>query len=299
MASTTADLIEQTRSHLMGSKRDGRNQLSGAHDASTTTFNLTHDLSAIRGGAKLSVGLEDVHVWSSDAQAKTATVDRGEFGSTAAAHADGAVVLVNPVFSTNDILRAINAEIAGLSSPGNGLYQMKAVDITYSSAIQGYDLDGVDADFIDIYEVAYKSEGPSADWPRIDSYRVERSMDTDEFASGNALIVFQGGNPGQALRVRYRAAFDSLSALTDNVVTVSGVPTTMHDIVAISAALHLASGREVARNFDEWQGDTRRAEEVPPGANAQALRGLMMLRQRRIDEEAARLQKQYPTMLRR
>lgn len=298
MASTTADLIAETRQLLYGSRRDLRNKLNGAHNDTTTTFTFSYDLSSIRAGAKVSVGLEDAYVWEVNASAKTATVDRGEFGSTAASHADATVALVNPIFSDNEILRAINAELHALSSPANGLFQMKAVDITYSAAVQGYDLAGVDSDFIDIHSLSYKTPGPEKDWPRIDSFRVERSMSTSEFASGNALVVFEGADPGQAIRVRYKAAFDTLSTLSDSVATVTGAPASMHDLIAISAALHLLPGREVSRNFDEHQGDTRRAGEVPPGANTNSMRGLAVLRSQRIQEEAARLAKQYPTHLR-
>ena len=52
--------------------------------------------------------------------------------------------------------------------------------------------------------------------------------------------------------------------------------------------------REIARNLHESQGPTRRAEEVPPGAEQRAPIGLMQLYEDRIEDEVKRLGDWWP-----
>jgi hypothetical protein len=59
------------------------------------------------------------------------------------------------------------------------------------------------------------------------------------------------------------------------------------------------ASREVKRNFIESQGDTRRADEVPSGAMNASVTNLLRLRRDRIQAEAARLNRQYPTRIRK
>lgn len=295
---TLAELLAECRNdYLMTGTRDARNALSGSHNNSTTTFTFTYDVGTIDKGSRLSVDLEDVYVYAKNAT--TATVARGDFGTAAATHADGAKVLVNPRFSDAQILRAINHELQSLSSPANGLFQMKSVDVTFNAAIDGYDLTSV-TDVLSVYKLAYKDTGSSKEWPVIDNagWQYIRDLSTAEFASGKAVFIRQGGWPGNAVRVWYRAPFTALSAVTDNVLSTSGLHAEAHDILALGAAIRLTAGREIHRNFDETQGNTRRAVEVPPGANLGANRGLMQQYAKRVGEEQARLSAMYPVAVR-
>jgi hypothetical protein len=65
----------------------------------------------------------------------------------------------------------------------------------------------------------------------------------------------------------------------------------------LGAQIRLMSPREIKRNFTESQGDTRRADEVAMGSVANSTAGLIRLRRDRIQAEAARLARAYPTFL--
>jgi len=67
--------------------------------------------------------------------------------------------------------------------------------------------------------------------------------------------------------------------------------------VTLGAQIRLMSPREIKRNFTESQGDTRRADEVPAGSVAGSVSNLLRLRRDRIQAEAARLARAYPTFL--
>lgn len=293
---TTAELIEATKSYLYTGGREKRNKLNGAVTNTATTLVFRYAIEAIQEGVKLALEFEDVYVW---AQSGTtgAIVERGQFGSTAAAHADNAIVYVNPRFSDFEIFRAITDELADLSSPTHGLFRMRTVDLTYQPTTYGYDLTAV-GDLNDVYEVRADT-GYGGDWALIENWDYSSDMPTTAFASGKALFVSDSMLAGKTMRVRYKAPFGALTTTSANVATDTGLPQTAMDILSIGAAIRLTAGREIRRNFDESQGDTRRAEEVPPGANLRAPAGLRQLRIDRIAAESARLSAKYPPRHRR
>jgi hypothetical protein len=69
------------------------------------------------------------------------------------------------------------------------------------------------------------------------------------------------------------------------------------DILALGTQIRLMSPREVKRNFTESQGDTRRSDEVSVGAVGNSFSQLQRLRRDRIQAEASRLSRAYPTFL--
>lgn len=287
-----SDLIEATKRHLYTGSREQRNTLAADINASVTSLGVNYALAGIQVGSRLSIDTEDMYVL--DAAATSAiTVQRGQFGSSAATHTANTTVVVNAKFSDAEIFRALNDELRDLSSPVNGLYQMKTVDLTWSAGVQGYDMTNV-SDMLGVYEVRWKLPDISASWPKVSHYTTARNLASDEFASGFALIIYESPIPGREVRVSYKAPFGLLSTSSDNILAVTGLHPQAHDILAIGAAIRLTVGREIKRNFSESQGDTRRAEEVPPGANLNASRQLQALRAQRVAAEAARLSQSYP-----
>jgi hypothetical protein len=294
MATLASDLVEETRSHLFSGARPELNKLNEALDATETDVDFLYAAGSIVRGSILSIDLELMLVWA--VIGSTATVQRAYMGTTAATHSTGAIVEVNPRFSNFAIFRALNAELASFSSPVNGLYQVKTVDLTYSPAKAGYDLTSV-ADLIDVIEVRWKGY-TTGDWPLVRRWAITRDMATAEFASTKALLLYEGVGPGRTLRVRYKAPFVPLASLTSDVQTVSFLPTTANDIPPLGAAARLVAPREVRRAFMESQPEPRSANDTPPGANRNAAGGLLALRNQRLREEAARLHRSYPTLTR-
>jgi hypothetical protein len=291
---TLADLIADTKRHLQSLQREPMNRLGAAATATDTTLTLEFDATQAQPGAHLQVGLELVYVWSVDQGSKVATVQRGQLGSTAAAHDAKAVVTVNPKFPDFAILKALNDDLLDLSSPANGLYAVRTADLTFSSGSAGYDFPATN--LMEVLEIRYRV-GQAAgyrQWPLITNYELSRNADLTDFPSGNALFLAEGGAHGQPLRVVYKSSFSPLSALSDDVEVVAGLPTEMQDIPPLGAAMRLIAPREVKRNFTEAQGESRRAGEVPPGAVLNSLRGLAAVRQERIVHEAGRLYQKHP-----
>ena len=289
---TVAILVEDARRLLYSNSRDMRDKLATAAAASSTSLTLKYGINSIQAGSLLSVDLEEFYVW--EVSGKTVTVEPGQYGTSTASHSQDAIVHINPKFSTFAIFKAINDTVHWLSALG--LYRMKTVDLTWVPGTLGYDLTGV-TDLTSIYQIRYKADrvGANTDlWPVIHSAQLSRDMSTIEFASGLALFVNDAAVSGNPIRVSYKAPFVPFSSLSDNVFTVSGIPDHLHDLLSIGAAIRLAAPREIRRNFDESQGDTRRANEVPPGANLNSYAGLAVQFRQRVVDEKRRLTEMYP-----
>jgi len=289
---TTAEtMLQEARRHVFSGSREQINVLAANVSSNATSLQFTYDLKAINDGAIVEIDLEQFIVLSTDAATKTAVVIPAQYGTTTAAHTSGTMVTVNPKFSRFGLFTALNQELAALSS--EGLFQVKTVDLTFNPAIDGYDMTSV-TNLLDIYSVSYAVPGPSKLWPRIKNYRLQRNASTTDFASGTALILYDGGFPGRTVRVLYRAPFTALTALTDDVATVAGLHVEAHDIPPLGAAAKLVAPRDVKRGVTEQQGDTRRADEVPPGTSMASARGLLQIRDRRVQQEVARLKRFFP-----
>lgn len=291
---TFAKVIARTRRRLMTTQREPLNVLAAAIDADDTTLAFSNAVT-FHDGSRLSVGLEDMHVVTAATSGSSATVIRAMDGSEAAAHAIGDLVLIHPTWSNWDIAQAVNDELHALSAPTNGLFRIQSVDFDYQPAVQGYDLAGL-TDYLDIWRVRHDTSGPENDWPvlRRSDWTVDRAADTTDFASGTGLVLHVPAEAGQKVRVSYKATFDELTALDDDVEAVSGLHAQAHEILSLGAAIRLLGGLEAQRAYTTTQADTRYAAEVPPRTAAAAIVPLVEQREERIREEQSRLARQFP-----
>lgn len=290
---TTARLVDETRRFLLSGLNEQRNVLAQPYTAGSGVLVLQFEPNGVSVGCTLSAGLNVFHVMDVNKTAKTVTVLGGEQGSTDVSLPAGTRLWVKPRFTDFDILQAINDDLKDLSSPANGLYVMREVPLTFLSSTVGYE---IGADVMSVYEVRYSySAGFSrGHTPRISpsDYRLARMED-----GTTRLQLFMGGQPGQPVAVLVKAAFAPTLNLTDDVAVTTGLHELALDLPPMGAALRLLIGREVRRNFTDSSVDTRRAEEVPPGAVAQSYRGIQQARERRLQDEASRLQAMYPVVM--
>jgi hypothetical protein len=293
---TTGDLISATERLLLSGDREQLNRLTTTIDADDMWIVFDFELDGIQPGAYVALDLEILYVWSVDVDTNTALVQRGMVSSTAASHTAGTVAFVNPKFSKFDILNAINVELDDLSPE---LFQVKAFDLTTLPVSHNYTVP--DATILQVLEVAWLPPGAEVRWARIPrtSFSVLRGMPlSGEGASttGVELKIAPPGVPGRPMRVRYATSFDHLSDVTEDAHLVSGLATSSLDIPPLGAAARLMGVREAKRTFVEAEVDTRRANEVPPGATGRAAQLLYQQVASRIKSEAAALRQQWPAM---
>lgn len=291
---TAGNLVDRTAQNLLAGVVEERNKIASSLDASTTSVPIEYSLGSLREQTVFQVDSELMYIWEVNTASKTLTVERGFGGTTAATHADGAIVVVSPKFPRWQILQALNDELADLSSPMNGLFQMKTVDISYNGSDRQIDLTGITS-MIDVYDVRWRYL--SDDYPVVRRYRLMRDMPTSDFASGYVLSLDEPVM-SSTIRVIYKDKYTPF-ATEASTLDSAGASTELADLLVLGAQIRLLASREVKRNFIESQGDTRRADEVPAGAMNASVTNLLRLRRDRIQAEAARLNRQYPTRIRK
>jgi len=290
---TTAIVIDRSLRQLLSGTVEARNKLTTTLTSSGTSVVVTYPLEGLRSGQICEIDSELMYIWSADPATKTLEVQRGFNNSTAAAHTAGAVITVNPRFPRAQVLEAINDELSDLTSPMHGLFQVKTLNLDYNGSDPMVNLTAV-TNIIDLLTVSVRYQ--TDDYPIARKIRLIRDMPTDDFASGFALRFDQSVFPGR-LRIVYKAAYTATAAEATDINSTCGVQETVTDIVILGTQIRLMSPREIKRNFTESQGDTRRAEEVTIGAIGNSTASLIRLRRDRIQAEAARLARAYPTFL--
>ena len=290
---TAQTWIDETKNLLLTDYVEEYDTLGTTLNDSETTVNFTHDTAGIVAGSIIEIGTELMYVFSMNVSTNNATVQRGFRGTTAASHSSGDLITVNPKFPAQLVLNAVNDELADLSSPQNGLYQMKTVEFTYNVAQDGYNLTDVTDDILSVYQVTYTDLGSENTEPVLPAWTLRRDRNTSSFASGYALVLHDDASSGQAVRVQYKTGFTVLAATSTALSTV-GLHASAYDLPSLGAALRLMSTRPVRREFIDEQGSSRRADEVPAGAISASMRDLRALRDNRINAEAARLDQKYP-----
>ena len=292
---TAATVIDRTLRQLLSGTVEARNKLATTINSSATSVTTTYALESLRAGQVFEIDSEMFYIWEADSASKTLTVQRGYNGTTAASHTSGTMITASPRFPRAQVLEAINDELMDLSSPMNGLFQVKTLDYTYNGTDRMINLTGVTS-MIDLLGVSVRYLND--DYPVARKVKLVRDLPTDDFASGFAIKFDQNVYPGR-LRIVYKAAYSGVTSESTDINSTCGVQESITDIVTIGTQIRLMAPREVKRNFTESQGDTRRAEEVGAGAVTASISNLKQLRKDRITAEAARLARAYPTFLTR
>lgn len=290
MATTVAQLIEETKRLLYGSSRLSLNRVPTAGVLSgDTTLTFEFDLLDITRGALLAIDDELMWAIASNSALKQATVVRGHLGTTPAAHVAGALVEVNPRFPRIYIKRALQQEI---DSWGTKLFKVSSSNISFMSSTRIYDL-GV-TDFINVIDVRVSPY--SGRTTRSNPYRWEvlRDQATADFASGSAIeLLGEFPNTG-TMRVKVAQKFNTSTWDDTTDVEALGLTTSMCAIPPVGAAWRLMSAKEVGRTNLTAQPEPRKAEEVPAGHMASVAQQLKKLRDDLIDEERWTLMNRYP-----
>jgi len=290
--------IDETRDMLLSGYVEDLDILTGIVAETTVPSEIVVQgyASSIVPGVVIEINAELMYVVK--VVSTTISVFRGYAGSAPAAHAVDDIVRISPKFPTHRIISSLNDDLSDISSPAHGMFQMLTTTFTYNGGVAGYNLDTDDgsggAYIVDsVYEVTHAAVGVLANEPEIISWRLKRDRDTGSFASGNALILYDGAVPGRTVRVLYKSPLTPITDAT-TLRSATGLPTTAYDLPPLGAAMALMTTRPIRREFLDAQGSSRRSEEVPPGAISASFRDLMGRRRARLEAESARLTAQYP-----
>ena len=302
---TILEAMNRVRRRVYGSNRIDLNTLATAIDnlITTVTVVFTYASNTMAPGSVINIGTELMYVWVWDKSAKTATVQRAWLSSTIASHAVGDEIEINPRFPSTEIFTSIIEEINGWPTT---LYAIVAATTATPTQIPGAinlptTLDGCYG-IIEIRRAPDTTAAPGATtWPRIVQAELVRSMDTANFTLGNMLQILEGGLgsgsswSSNTLRIIAAMPFTTSSATTaSDLQTTVGLQPSMTDLVVYGASIRMLGMQEIKRSARDSQDDPRLGAEVPPGISIQATFALQRLYDRRLTDEANKLNSRYP-----
>lgn len=287
---TMADLVADTKRQVYGALSEQINLIAAPATAGATSIVLQYDVSGITQGKIVSSGLNVWWVQGVDPTSNTIYVVPGFDNSPKNAVATGDIVTIHPRVTTWALFDRLNKEILRLSAPENGLYReldsTSAIDPTW----QTYDIPTADSGFVSILRVRYRQPGSPDLWIDLP----KKAYEVQESPASVRVRLRRGVPVGGLLQFLYAAPFSKATALTDDLLTVCGVPESMQDIPVLGAAYRLIRTTESQRNQLGSQGDTRRPSEVPGMVNLQTSQLIERDYLRRVQEESGRLISRTP-----
>ena len=292
MATTLQNLIDDVSLDLSGFtyRQDRVTYLTQA----ATSGDLILYVASTDNIGKGVIEIENEMLWvdSYDRQANTITVapfGRGYNSTTAAAHDANVKVIITPTFPQVAIKRAVNDTI-------NAVYpKVFAVSSTPVSFLASRTTYEVPEAAIQILSMAWQSVGPTKEWLPVRQWRWDPLAYTSAFTSGRTVSIYDNVLPGRTINIVYSKMPTSLTNSTDDFETVTGLPSTMRDVIIYGAAWRLSSYIDPARisvtsaAADEL--DTKR----PYGTGTNVTKGLQALYLQRLEEESLKQKLQYPT----
>lgn len=283
---TPAQLLGPIERKVYGNQRTQLNRLNdpGGISAVDGTLTFEFDAGGIRAGAYLEIDDEVLFVWSVAGQ--VATVERGMLGTTPAAHADDAVIRVEPRFFRTDMTEEILTEIR--SWPTN-VYRRYVGTLSLSSTARAVDADGLlNVSDVTLLHVSVDPDETGGRWRTLDA-RLEPRQVSTSFPSGYALTLpYATGTIGTA-QVVARSPYSGVSLATNADFGTIGMTRDLVDIIPWGVAARLLMTRDVARTDANPQGRSRPADEVHVGDAVQVGRALMAQRDQLLAEAANRL----------
>ena len=288
---TYNEMVEEVLINLEGFtlRQDRTTYLTAAID--------NNDLSiALASGDNIGKGLleiddELIHIDSVDRSDRSAVISpfgRGYRGTTAAAHSINTKVTFAPSFPKISVKRAINDTIRAVYP---NVYGVASTTFTYNPSITTYSLP-VDAETV--LAVSWDTIGPSNEWLPIRHWRHDPTANVGEYATGNAISIYEAIVPGRTINVVYTKTPSILTNANDVFTTVTGLEETSRDLIIYGAAYRMVSfidpGRLSFTSPEADQNDTTRQF----GSGTNTARYLLALYQQRLQEETNRLNGRYP-----
>ncbi len=183
------------------------------------------------------IEIEDELIYVQSVSGTTVTIapdGRGYRGTTAASHAVGKRVTMNPTIPRTKVKRAINETLAGVYPTLRAVATTEVDPVGYQRAYE------LPAACEQLLQVNYQASGPTGIWPRVTHYDVDFHADTTDFPSGKSLVLIGPFEVGHTVRVTYLKRPTELVNDADVLATVSGLSDSATACVVAGALWRLA-----------------------------------------------------------
>lgn len=278
--STLNDLVASIHSslHSYSGTQEQVTWLTAACDDATTSLTIASSDTVNRGLAEIDDEL--IYVDSStDGTLTLAPFGRGFRGSTAAAHAQNAMVTYDPAFPRVEIRRAIDQCVQGLFP---ALYQIKTTTLTYDASQVSFELP---ADCEGVLAVKEEASSSLNHWNPVSRWKYDANS---ALTSGKALAIYDCPRPGATIQVVYRAAFGTFTAGADTLGSV-GLSESYTDLILYCVASRMIRFLDPARLQVGAVENLSRSSVVQAGDASKIATQLYAMYQQRLTEERTRL----------
>ena len=288
---TFNEMVEEVLINLEGFtlRQDRTTYLTAAIDDNDLTLALASGDNIGKG--LLEIDDELIHIDSVDRSDRSAVISpfgRGYRGTTAAAHTVNTKVTFAPSLPRLSVKRAINDTIRAIYP---NVYGVASTTFTYNPSVTTYSLP---ADAETVLAVSWDTIGPSNEWLPVRRWRHDPTSNVGEYATGNAISIYEPIVPGRTINVVYSKTPTVLTNANDVFTTVTGLEETSRDLIVYGAAYRMVSfidpGRLSFTSPEADQNDTTRQF----GSGTNTARYLLALYQQRLQEESNRLNGKYP-----
>ena len=288
---TYNDMVEEVLINLEGFtlRQDRTTYLTAGIDDNDLSIALASGDNIGKG--VLEIDEELIHIDSVDRSDRSAVISpfgRGYRGTTAAAHSADAKVTFAPSFPKISVKRAINDTIRAVYP---SVYGVASTTFSFNPSVTTYSLP---AEAQTVLAVSYDTIGPSNEWLPIRRWRHDPTSNIGEYATGNAISIYEPIVPGRTVNVVYAKTPTPLSNANDVFTTVTGLEERSRDLIVYGAAYRMASFLDPGRlNFTSPEAD-QNDQTRPFGSGTNTARYLLALYQQRLQEETNRLHDKYP-----
>lgn len=286
---TLGDLVNSIASslHSFTGLQEVSTHLTSGVTSSALSFPVDLSDGIMRGIAEVDDELVYVNV--SDSNVLTlAPYGRGYRGSTAATHAINAQVIMDPTFPRCEIRRAIDQVLLGLYPT---LFQIKTVDLTYTSTPVGF---SVPADCAKILDIKTRVSGdPLNYWAPIYNWSYDA---TSPEATGHAVNIFDNLPSGSLVRVVYQAPFGTFATTSDTLLSV-GLKESWADIITYGVTSRMVRFLDPARLQLRAVENVTRSQFVAAGDAGKIANQLYAVFQQRLAEERRELLELTPARI--
>jgi len=204
---------------------------------------LVHDVGQMARGIA-EVDDEMIFIDGINTTASTITIapyGRGYNSTTRAAHATNSRIVLNPVFPRYQIKDAINNTIMSLRGV---MYGIRTVNFPFVAAVSGYELP---YDTYRVFKAEWKIVGPSKIYSRIKGWRYNPNADTDTFASGKNIELYDVITPGRTVHVITSTELQQMENNLDDFEDTTNLPISCKDMVIFGAAARLLAAVDISR----------------------------------------------------
>jgi hypothetical protein len=259
-----------------------------------TSSDLILNVATTDNIAKGIIEIDDEMMWvdSYDRQSNTVTIapfGRGYNGTTPAAHDLSAKVVITPTFPRQVVKRAVNDTIGAVYPK---VFATGSTGVSFLASRTTY---AVPADAIQILSMAWQSVGPTKEWLPIRQWRWDPIAYPSAFPTGKTVSIYDNVLPGRTMNIIYAKLPTALVNNADDFESVSGLPTSMRDVIIYGAAWRLSSYLDPARNSITTPASDELDTKRPYGTGTTVTRNLQALYLQRLEEESLKQKLQFPT----